>query len=300
MNGVVMTILGEAPPAPRQAASVVLLRDGTAGLEVLLMRRHERSAVMGGVYVFPGGKLDAADAAPGWAPVLDHAPPALDQRLGEPGVPDAQAQGLFVAALRETLEEAGVLLATRAGGSAASPHDVQALQAALSEGQAWTEALAGLGLRANTQALCPWTRWITPVQPVVGRQRFDTWFFLAALPPGQRAEADGHEATEACWLTPLAALERYRDGHIDLVAPQLMGLAQLNRYGHVAEALSAALRRPPPCILPEAWPEGAGRVMCYPGDPQHPVVERAMDGPLRLRFAGGRFEPFNGFQGWFE
>lgn len=300
VNGVVMTILGEAPPAPRHAASVVLLRDGADGLEVLLMRRHEQSAVMGGVYVFPGGKLDAADTGPGWTPVLDQAAPALWHRLGEPDAPETQAQGLFVAALRETFEEAGVLLATRMDGSAVSPNEVQAFQKALSAGQGWADALTGLGLRAHTEALCPWTRWITPVQPVVGRQRFDTRFFLGVLPPGQSVVADGHEATETLWLPARVALERYRDGQMDLVAPQLMGLAQLHRYGHVAVALAAARGRTPPCILPETWAQDGARVMCYPGDAQHPVAERAMDGPLRLRFAGGRFEPFNGFQGWFE
>lgn len=299
--GVGMTISDDAAvPAARHAASVVLLRDGPQGLEVLLLRRHQASAVMGGVYVFPGGKLDAADAAPSWAAQLDQPAPTLWRRLGEPDASESLAQGLFVAALRETFEEAGVLLATAANGRSVPADVLPALQRALADGQGWGGALAERGLKAGVQALQPWTRWITPVQPVLGRQRFDTRFFLAALPVGQSVVVDDREVTEACWLTPMAALERYRDRQMDMIAPQLMGLAQLHRYGDVATALAEAASRPPPCILPATFAQGDARVMCYPGDAEHPLPGRAMDGPLRLRYSAGRFEPFNGFDGWFE
>ena len=92
---------GEAERPPRASASVLLLRDGSAGLEVLLLRRHPGTEVLGGVYVFPGGKLDAADCDPAWAPALDQ--PELDfaLRLNEPSTPPEQARGLHLAALRE-------------------------------------------------------------------------------------------------------------------------------------------------------------------------------------------------------
>ncbi len=308
-----MTVPTTEPDALRAAASVVLVRDGAAGLEVLLLRRHQASGVLGGVYVFPGGKLDAADAQahPGW---LDATPDALCQRLGEPAAQTAAplAQGLFVAALRETFEEAGVLLAeplpvtTEAGtpGVASATEALPRLRADLHAGHPWPTALGRLGWRWRTAALQPWSRWITPTNPPVGTPRFDTRFFLARMPAGQEVEHDNHEATEALWLTPRDALARSWAGEIGLIPPQLMGLAQLARHADVAsawaEAEAAAALRPPPCVLPTTFMADGHKAMCYPGDPLHPVAERALPGPTRLRLVGRRFEPFDGFEGWFQ
>ncbi len=293
----------------RSAASVVLVRDGAAGLEVLLLRRHQASGVLGGVYVFPGGKLDAADAQPhpDW---LDATPDALRQRLGEPEADTAapQAQGLFVAALRETFEEAGVLLAEpvpapaegRALKVAAAADVLPQLRADLHAGEAWPAALGRLGWRWRTAALQPWSRWVTPANPPVGTPRFDTRFFLARMPAGQQVEHDNHEATEALWLTPREALARSWAGEIGLIPPQLMGLAQLARHADVASAWAEAASRPPPCVLPTTFMADGHKAMCYPGDPLHPVAARALPGPTRLRLVGRRFEPFDGFDGWFQ
>ncbi len=293
----------------RAAASVVLVRDGAAGLEVLLLRRHQASGVLGGVYVFPGGKLDAADAQPhpDW---LDATPDALRQRLGEPAADTAVplAQGLFVAALRETFEEAGVLLAEPVPAAAGNrlpeappAHEtLTLLRGHLHAGHAWPAALAQSGLRWRTAALQPWSRWITPTNPPVGTPRFDTRFFLARMPAGQHVELDHHEATEALWLTPREALARSWAGEIGLIPPQLMGLAQLACHADVASAWNEAASRPPPCVLPTTFIADGHKAMCYPGDPLHPVAERALPGPTRLRLVGRRFEPFDGFDGWFQ
>lgn len=288
-------------PAPRPAASVVLLRDGPQGLEVLLLRRHQASGVLGGMYVFPGGKLDAADTAA--VPTdLDRSAADLHRLLGEPDLSVAQAQGLFVAAMRETFEEAGVWLAEPTEATAAPTHGaaVSQLPALLAEGQGWSHALAQLGWRWRTAALQPWSRWITPPNPPVGTPRFDTRFFLASLPHGQQVQHDNHEATEALWLTPRAALERYWARELGLIPPQLMGLVQLARHGSVASAWAEAVSRPPPCILPHTFSDGGHKAMCYPGDPLHAIGERALPGPTRLRLVGGRFEPATGFEGWFQ
>ncbi|MEO7639775.1 MAG: NUDIX hydrolase, partial [Ramlibacter sp.] len=105
---------------PRPAATVVMLRDGVAGLEVFLIRRHGLSDVLGGAYVFPGGKVDAQDARLDTAAHLDQPASALHVRLGEPALDVLQAAGLYVAALREAFEESGVLYGAGAGAAEAA------------------------------------------------------------------------------------------------------------------------------------------------------------------------------------
>lgn len=282
-------------PTPRDAASLVLLRDGPDGLEVLLLRRHEDSRVMGGVHVFPGGKLDAADSGPAAMSRLDQDAAVLLAQLGEPGLEPTRAAGLFLAALRETHEEAGLLLA-----AGATPTALEDLAAAQASGQPLHDAMAAQDLHWHTRAVRPWSRWITPRHPALPGPRFDTRFFLAALPTGQEARHDGHEATEAIWLTPRQALARYQAGTIALLPPQLMSLVQLARHADVASAWAEALAHTPRCILPEACELDGERIVCYPGDPLHPVRERALHGPTRLRWDLRRFEPFGGFDAWFE
>ena len=298
------TLQNDSTDKPRDAASVVLLRDGAAGLEVLLQRRNVRAGVLGGMYVFPGGKLDAADRSPSWLNCLDQPAPTLHAQLGEPEATVETAAALYVAALREMFEEAGILLAERENGTPPGTGEqaqlLECLRAELLAGQDWPSALTSLGLRPLTQNMRPWSRWITPRNPPVGTPRFDTRFFLAVLPAGQEAHHDNHEAVESIWLTPQAALQRYWNREIELIPPQLMGLAQLARHTSASSAWQEALERTPPCVLPEQFDEEGVRVMCYPGDPRHPVRARALPGPTRLRFVAKRFEPVNGFEGWME
>ncbi|MCL5969229.1 MAG: NUDIX hydrolase [Betaproteobacteria bacterium] len=285
---------------PRASASVLLLREGCDGLQVLLLRRHPGTEVLGGYYVFPGGKLDAADCTPDWLPVLDQPEADFAHQLNEPHTPSAQARGLHLAALRELHEEAGVLLAAPAERARSlgcwPPLD---LQKRLEPGLPWPEALHAHGLQAHTAALRPWSRWITPRSPVVGTARFDTRFFLALLPPGQQAQPDQREAVEALWLAPREALQRHWAHELELIAPQLMALAELARFDSAAAAWQQALARRAPCIEPAPFAEGALRGLCYPGDPCHPQPERLLPGPTRLRVLGRRFEPVDGFEGWF-
>ncbi len=283
-----------APPVaagvPRDSASLVLLRDGPPGLEVLLLRRHQNSQVLGGMYVFPGGKLDAQDCAPAWHAHLDQHPEALHTHLAEPETPLATATGLFVAALRETWEEVGLLLA--------EPSD-PATRRALAASAELLPAFQAHGLRWCSRHIVPWSRWITPKTPLLQSVRFDTRFFLATLPAGQEPQHDAHEATETVWMTPREALTRYHAGEIELVPPQLMGLAQLSHHANVHSAWNEALQRRPGCVLPELFDDHGVTAMCYPGDPLHPVRERALPGPTRVRFENKRFTPFDGFEGWF-
>ncbi|MBV8617262.1 MAG: NUDIX hydrolase [Curvibacter sp.] len=266
---------------PQPSSTVMVLRDGPEGLEVLMVRRHGRSAVLGGAHVFPGGKLDAADCEVP-ASRLDRPATELTQALDEPGLTPETAAGLYLAALRETHEECGLLLGL--------PDAHRPPEERLSFPAIWAQ----LGLPLPTRALAPWSRWITPRVPSVTNKRFDTRFFIALMPAQQTAAHDNHEATETTWLTPSQALHRYWDGAIDLAPPQIMSLSQLARHASAAQAWRAASVRPPALIEPFPFDEDGVRTICYPGDPRHPVARPAWPGPTRLSYRHQRFEPEGG------
>ena len=280
---------------PRDAASVVMLRDGAQGLEVLLMRRHSDSSVLGGAHVFPGGKVDAQDSAPEMLTRLDRAPAELHAQLGEAELPPQQAAAFYVAAAREAAEESGVLF-LQVGAEELALHSASTCTR-LRAGESFAALLAEHDARLDTDALAPWSRWITPRRPSVMNKRFDTRFFLAAVPPLQEARHDDFEATEVRWLTPRAALQQYRAHEIDMAPPQIVGLLHLLQYRDVAHAMQDARRRPPPLILPEPVETPETRVLCYPGDELHPVRERALPEPVptRVVWRNKRFEPPQGF-----
>jgi 8-oxo-dGTP pyrophosphatase MutT (NUDIX family) len=278
----------------RPAASVVMLRDGPEGLEVFLLKRHGLSDVLGGVYVFPGGKLDPEDAMLDVQANLDLTSEAMHAALGEPDLDRTQAAALYVAALREAFEESGVLYAQGAGAQQAA-----AAWELLREGRSFDEVLQTMSLRLEASRLQPWSRWITPIIGAVVRKRFDTRFFLAPVPLGQLARHDDHEATESIWLTPRSALRQYWDRTIELAPPQILSLAHLSRHASVASALAEARRRLPPVIRPELLEADGMRVICYPGDGQHSVRERALPAPTRLHIREQRLEPTHGFDAFF-
>lgn len=274
----------------RSAATVMLLRDASAGLEIFLLKRHGLSDVLGGAYVFPGGKVDGADAELDADAHLDQASTALHASLNEPEIDAPTACGLYVAAIREAFEECGILFAH--GATQAQATRATALAR---EGYAFDEVLARMQLRLQTQSLAPWSRWITPRVPSVMNKRFDTRFFVAACPADQVAIHDNHEATESLWVSPRAALEQYRSGQIELAPPQITSLAHLSRMGTVQAVMTEARSRLPAVIQPEPFDDEGGRVICYPGDARHSVQVRVMPGPTRLRYVNKRFEPADGF-----
>jgi len=235
------------PVEPRPAATTALLRDGDAGLEVLLLQRQPRSGFVPGAYVFPGGRVDAADADPGWEPLL---------LTGLPTEPPPQFR---IAAVRELFEETGVLLASSATGRALVPHEDAGLRAAreelLGDRGTLSDVLSARGLRLDPGALVYFAHWITPrAEP----RRFDTRFFMAALPPGQVALADAREVSDAIWLTPTAALRRFGDGLLPMVFPTVHSLELLAAHDSVAAALRAFKGCTVTTILPRLrrGPEG--------------------------------------------
>jgi 8-oxo-dGTP pyrophosphatase MutT (NUDIX family) len=246
---------------PRDAASVVLVRDVPAGgLEVFLLRRGTSTTVLNSAYVFPGGKVDPEDASDEHINAL-----GLDGNannlLGEPTLSPQRAASMFVAACRETLEETGV--------------------------------------RLRAADLLPLSRWITPKVPAMMTKRFDTRFFVAAISADVEATHDGQEADASVWYSPREALERYRDKDIMLAPPQIMtlvGLVNVRSFAHLQEQLKGRI---PHLVEPMSFLEGEHRVIAYPGDPKHPVRARAMPGPTSLIYRDSRFEPINGFQEFF-
>ena len=274
---------------PVDAASVLLLRDSDEGLQVLLMRRAQASQVLGGAYVFPGGKVDVADHELAALQSLSEAPEQLRQRLDEATLAPERAAGLFMAALREAFEECGVLAGQDAGGST-----LAAQLRALVGQHGWHQSLRLQGQGLRTEALLPWSRWITPRQPAVTNKRFDTRFFLTRIDADQHASHDNFETTDSVWLTPQQALSRYAAGEMDLVAPQIMSLYQLKAHTTVDKALDEARQRPPALVEPHPVSEDGKRILTYPGDARHPVAQRAMRGPTRLQLLQGRFVPLGG------
>lgn len=257
------------PVVARPAATVVLLRDapdpppGRAPLQVFLQRRVQGMAFAGGMTVFPGGGVDPADRPDpdGWAG------PGPRWWAGRLGCEPERAGALVVAAVREIFEECGVLLASpRDGGAELGPElagplalgrgDVVARRRTLGE----LLARAGLVLRADR--LQPWSRWITPAG---NPRRYDTVFFTAILPAGQRADAATTEAVEATWWYPADALRRRHDGDIALMSPTRCTLEQVAGFADAAAVQAAAARRMLAPVAPDDHAEG--QVAGEPGDP---------------------------------
>jgi len=240
------------PAVPRDAATVILLRQGDGagletGVEAFLLRRTAELDFAPGACVFPGGSVDERDADPG----IGWAGPAPEDFAAQLDVPPERARALVCAAIRETFEESGVLLAGPAGpvGSAGDGaglvSDSAALAAdrhALLTGVATLgEVLGRRGLVLRTDLLTPWARWITPE---VSPRRFDTWFFAAALPAGQTATAapEGHadpgESESGTWLRPGAALDAAEAGEITLLPPTAVTLRELAAHQDVDGVLA--------------------------------------------------------------
>lgn len=240
-----------APPAVA-AATIALVRDAPAGLEVLLMRRPGSMAFAPGMHVFPGGRVDpVADARPvvrGRLPGGDWAGPPPEGGAPQGGAPLAAA--LAVAGVRETFEEAGVLLAVDARGRTPSPDlDWAADRAASETAAGFPEVLTRRGLVVDAESLVPIAHWITP--EVEGR-RFDTRFLLAALPEGQSVVAHATETAGSQWLPPADALAAHAQGLMPMLPPTVAVLADLAGQVTVRSALQWARGRRTVPLLPRA------------------------------------------------
>lgn len=245
------------------AATVVLLRGAPGGWELLLLERHANTAFAGGAMVFPGGRVDPGDAAVAADPAVATGFAALD-------AVDAAAR---VAAAREAFEEADVLLTT---GAAPDPAARRDWRARLNAGSgAWHDFLRASRLRLDATALVPFASWIPPSAAPIAR-RFDTMFYLAHMPRGATASADGHEAVDLHWTTPAAALARADAGAIGLVFPTRRNLERLAQYPTVDALLTATRARPPVRIQPAIVVRDGVQWLTILADCDYPVTEEAL------------------------
>jgi len=271
---------GEDRPVkiPRDAATVILLRDRSGGpYEVFLMRRHTNQAFMGGAYVFPGGRLDEADKDQGLAACTGRFSATEARRLlQEPDLPEAAALGLFLAAIRETFEEAGVILARDTAGQLVDLADPETADRFADYRLELHEERITLMDLARRESLCyapdlliPYSHWITPeVEP----RRFDTRFFLARLPEGQVALHDRMELTESCWATPAFALAEHAAGRIVLMPPTFKTIEELAGFSSIEPLFAAARLQRIFTIFPEAFRTADGFGVLLPHDAEYTLA----------------------------
>jgi 8-oxo-dGTP pyrophosphatase MutT (NUDIX family) len=233
----------------RPAATVIILRDGAHGLEAFMVVRHRAIEFAAGALVFPGGKVDAGDGDLAWAALapLTSTPPT---RAG------------YVAAARESFEEAGLMLARRQGArdllSAAEAHQlVDRHRAKLIGGRVcFLDIVRAEGLTLATDLMVPFAHWITPEGVP---KRFDTHFLLVAAPVSQLGAHDGSESIEGLWIRPQQALREAEAGTRTLVFATQMNLHKLARYRSVADAIAAAQASPVVTVTPQVERLAEGR-----------------------------------------
>jgi 8-oxo-dGTP pyrophosphatase MutT (NUDIX family) len=265
------------PPAaaaqPKPAATAVLMRDSVAGPEVLLLRRLRSAGFVPGAWVFPGGRVDPADSAPSLVELLGHLPRG----------PDAS---FWLAAVREVFEETGVLLArgaddapdglrtpgtggapgmggTPAAGAAADDRLAYWRSALLAGEAGLAELLRDIDAVPDLGSVVYCSHWITPVAEP---KRYDTRFFLAALPHGANVSIDEREMSDALWLSPEHALRRFAQGELPMVFPTVKTIQRLAGYASVQDALDAFRSADVAPILPRLVTTGDGVGIVLPGE----------------------------------
>jgi 8-oxo-dGTP pyrophosphatase MutT (NUDIX family) len=253
--------------APRPAATVVLVRDGErGGVEVYLLRRVMSMAFAAGMYAFPGGSVDPrdSDVDENW---VGAGPAAWARWLS---ATEPLAVGLVCAAVRETFEESGVLLAGASEADVVADTTDDDWEAdrltLLDRSQSLSGMLGRRGLRLRADLLRPWAHWITPE---FEERRYDTRFFVAALPSGQLTRDVGGEADRVMWLSPREAVDRCLAGELGMLPPTLVTLAEIAEFDSVADVLAADRAAELYPKTPRAQLAMAGVRLLMPGDPDY-------------------------------
>jgi len=244
--------------APRPASTTLLLRESAASreIEVFMMVRHHQIEFNSGALVFPGGSVDTGDKE-----IV-----ARSELHGGEGL-DASALAFRVAAIRETFEESGILLARQQGSRALidarrAAEIEAAYRAPLCEGKAtFLDVLTDNKLWLALEELVPYAHWITPEGMP---KRFDTWFFLAAAPADQLGAHDGKESTDSIWVSPREALEGGESGRFKLPFPTTRNLIKLGKQGSVSAALEDARSKPIVTVMPVMTRHNGGRQLVIP------------------------------------
>ncbi|MGV9755469.1 NUDIX hydrolase [Streptomyces tricolor] len=250
------------PVTPKRAATVLLLKDTPDGPVVHMLRRRASMAFAGGAYAYPGGGVDPRDDDR----QIRWAGPTRAWWADRLGVDAAGAQAIVCAAVRETYEEAGVLLAGPDPDSVVGDttgEDWEADRAALVARElSFAEFLDRRGLVLRSDLLGAWTRWITPEFEA---RRYDTWFFVAALPEGQRTRNASTEADRTVWIRPEEAAAGYDKGELLMMPPTVATLRQLLPYRTAADALADAPARDMTPVLARARLKDGEIVLSWPG-----------------------------------
>ena len=253
------------PVTPKGAATVVLLRQGAGGyddrLEVYLLRRHSRMAFAAGMYAFPGGTVDPRDSdrAVAWA---GPSPAEWADRLD---CDELGARALVCAAVRETFEESGVLLTGATADSIVEDttgDEWERDRAALVERSlSFADLLGTRGLVLRTDLLATWAHWITPeFEP----RRYDTRFFVAALPRGQRTRDVSGEADTVAWMTAADALAGVDSGVMGMLPPTYITLREIATFATVEAVWAAAARRRIVTVVPGVEIDGEEGLLTLP------------------------------------
>ena len=249
---------------PRDAATVMLVRDAPE-LEVFMLRRNHSSAWIAGASVFPGGAIDEHDRDRSW---VGRSTGWTDERASRALGVVSGGLAFFVGAIRETFEEAGVLLARGADGRAVDggTAELHAERDALNDGRIdFAAVVARHDLVLATDELALFSHWVTPPG---GPRRYDTWFFVARAPAG-RYRHDDVELIESSWVRPAAALQAADEGAIDLILPTRRNLEALARFSLATDVLAAARRANDPDgdgRVPMVSESAAGHRIPLPGD----------------------------------
>jgi 8-oxo-dGTP pyrophosphatase MutT (NUDIX family) len=263
------------PVVPEDAATLLVLRDVAGGIEVFCVRRHGKSAFMGGVVVFPGGKLDAADGA---AHALGN---GVHPRAAQFADDAAHASALTICACRESLEEAALLPCDPDIDAA----HAERLRSDLTHHADFAKLLRSEGLTLRTADLVPFARWITPEAEA---RRYDARFFVTRRPAGQEGRHDDHETTSSMWATPARLLEAFHRGDLVLAPPTLRTLELLLPLATVEQAMELASTQSLLPIRPRLVPHDPP-MLTLPGDPTHEHDDVRVAGATRFVLRDGKF-----------
>jgi len=258
----------DPPATPRPSATLVLLRHGEDGLEVLLLKRSPRSGFIPGAWVFPGGTVDQADGDSAFSSrVQGISSQEAAERLGSlPSDPPGLA--FWIAAIRETFEETGVLLrapqdpahrgSTLQGDGPSVEAVASAREGLLARGRGFGEVLDELGVELDAGALEYCGHWLTPeCEP----RRYETRFFAAEVDPAARVNPYEREMVDAVWTTPSDALDRNQGGEFPLVVPTMATLDHLRAFDTPRAVLESLRGRAVPRLMPR--PERAEGGICF-------------------------------------
>ena len=264
------------PEAPvRDAATVIVARDGEHGVEVFLVTRHAKSSFLAMRAVYPGGALDEADCLDDTRALFE--PPWSDEamaaRLEDDTLGPTRARGLYVAAARETFEESGLLLARQPDSTQWIDHErlgdvAEARERVHRHPEQFARLIAEHDLRLDPGQMGYFARWITPDSEPI---RFDAHFFVVRAPSRQLASHDQSETIQSHWYRPSECLADYARGELLMAPPTLSTLQRVGQFDRVDALLEYARTHRPATILPHTTPrEGGGGRITLPTDPHDP------------------------------